>query len=381
LCSSLCFHSPYRNPKKLSIVTFAVMQTPTRWEAITMAYTELSPASSWPSTTTGPPSTSSLDCEGSKTAAYIENVFFHLSPEATLGGTISSPIALSSNHISSQAKTFVPDVTATASPTALPRTRVSSRVKAFAAGGDDIAFFPHSWRHQETMGAGVATYNEQEQEAVYLQVASIATAKNTAYDERLQEEVYLMGGGPSRTPSPVRFHWASTPMPSSNAIMQNHGFSLNVAPLTNGGQQPQPQQWQEQQQQDQQDRQMPVKRTFIHYEDLPKPSTDGMAGTMKSRSASAPSILVSRWFQLSEKAVAHQRGQCRPCAYFFYKEDGCRQAAACKFCHICPHGEIRRRKREKREQRKLHKAKAVGTMDIGGENMDLLPASVSARSC
>jgi hypothetical protein len=44
---------------------------------------------------------------------------------------------------------------------------------------------------------------------------------------------------------------------------------------------------------------------------------------------------------------AHILGQCAPCAYFWYKADGCRQGAPCKFCHLCDKGEIKRRKRER----------------------------------
>jgi hypothetical protein len=43
---------------------------------------------------------------------------------------------------------------------------------------------------------------------------------------------------------------------------------------------------------------------------------------------------------------SHALGRCTPCAYFWYKKDGCRIAENCKFCHICKKGEIKKRKRE-----------------------------------
>eukprot|EP00927_Polykrikos_kofoidii_P056665 TRINITY_DN50750_c0_g1_i1.p1 TRINITY_DN50750_c0_g1~~TRINITY_DN50750_c0_g1_i1.p1 ORF type:complete len:223 (-),score=50.35 TRINITY_DN50750_c0_g1_i1:489-1157(-) len=37
---------------------------------------------------------------------------------------------------------------------------------------------------------------------------------------------------------------------------------------------------------------------------------------------------------------------CQPCAWFF-KDAGCKNGAACLFCHACPKGEMKHRKRQK----------------------------------
>lgn len=37
---------------------------------------------------------------------------------------------------------------------------------------------------------------------------------------------------------------------------------------------------------------------------------------------------------------------CQPCAWF-YKESGCLNAAACRYCHLCPQGELKSRKKQK----------------------------------
>mmetsp|Transcript_55182 Transcript_55182/g.172429 ORF Transcript_55182/g.172429 Transcript_55182/m.172429 type:complete len:554 (-) Transcript_55182:145-1806(-) len=37
---------------------------------------------------------------------------------------------------------------------------------------------------------------------------------------------------------------------------------------------------------------------------------------------------------------------CQPCAWF-YKESGCLNAAPCKYCHLCPQGELKNRKKKK----------------------------------
>jgi len=152
------------------------------------------------------------------------------------------------------------------------------------------------------------------------------------------------------------------------------------------------QQKQQQRQQQQQHRQeglqkgqqqeaglLTVKRTFIHYQDLRESASDRNVSAARRRSASAPGILVTRWLQQSGQASAHQHGKCKPCAYFFYKKDGCRQAADCEFCHICPHGELKRRKKEKREQKRLFKTKARETLVVD-ENVDPSPAQTLVRS-
>lgn len=50
----------------------------------------------------------------------------------------------------------------------------------------------------------------------------------------------------------------------------------------------------------------------------------------------------------------HRSRQCTPCNYFWYKADGCRNASKCEFCHLCPKGEIKKRKKDKlRQMRKV----------------------------
>eukprot|EP00930_Biecheleria_cincta_P104500 TRINITY_DN9684_c0_g1_i1.p1 TRINITY_DN9684_c0_g1~~TRINITY_DN9684_c0_g1_i1.p1 ORF type:complete len:181 (-),score=34.08 TRINITY_DN9684_c0_g1_i1:349-891(-) len=50
---------------------------------------------------------------------------------------------------------------------------------------------------------------------------------------------------------------------------------------------------------------------------------------------------------MDDKPDLHKKGECKPCAYFHKKEDGCRQGDDCPFCHLCPPGEIIVRKKEK----------------------------------
>jgi len=102
---------------------------------------------------------------------------------------------------------------------------------------------------------------------------------------------------------------------------------------------------------------VPVKRTFIHY-DVPNFSVTKsmLEDGGPQRWSSAPGVLLDGDFKLKEPAPpvsvltmeeAHTRGVCRPCAYFLYKVDGCRGGNECEFCHLCPQGEHTKRKKEK----------------------------------
>lgn len=67
---------------------------------------------------------------------------------------------------------------------------------------------------------------------------------------------------------------------------------------------------------------------------------------------------------VSSGAQAHALGQCTPCAYFWYKKDGCRKGDECQFCHLCQKGEIKRRKKQRVQQ-----LKAVGAFIPGFSKM------------
>mmetsp|Transcript_21082 Transcript_21082/g.58423 ORF Transcript_21082/g.58423 Transcript_21082/m.58423 type:complete len:605 (-) Transcript_21082:177-1991(-) len=69
--------------------------------------------------------------------------------------------------------------------------------------------------------------------------------------------------------------------------------------------------------------------------------TDG-PGTGKPQDSALP----SRGSQVH--GALDQDGQplCQPCAWF-YKETGCLNAVPCKYCHLCPQGELKNRKKKK----------------------------------
>jgi hypothetical protein len=48
-------------------------------------------------------------------------------------------------------------------------------------------------------------------------------------------------------------------------------------------------------------------------------------------------------------SAGHLTGSCKPCAFAY---EGCANAEQCTFCHLCPPGELKRRKREKLANRR-----------------------------
>jgi len=53
--------------------------------------------------------------------------------------------------------------------------------------------------------------------------------------------------------------------------------------------------------------------------------------------------------------LTHARGECRPCAYFWRKADGCRKGSDCPFCHICDQDAVKRKKKELKKEFKMTK--------------------------
>jgi len=54
-------------------------------------------------------------------------------------------------------------------------------------------------------------------------------------------------------------------------------------------------------------------------------------------------------------SAEHTSGTCKPCAWIWKDESGCSNGANCKFCHMCPPGEVKRRKKDKIAMRKIDK--------------------------
>mmetsp|Transcript_24930 Transcript_24930/g.54202 ORF Transcript_24930/g.54202 Transcript_24930/m.54202 type:complete len:253 (-) Transcript_24930:235-993(-) len=115
-----------------------------------------------------------------------------------------------------------------------------------------------------------------------------------------------------------------------------------------------------------------VKNTFIHVE-LPHTSSRSVIGsvTLPQKWVTAPAIVQERTFRTMQAALeqAHNEGRCKPCAYYYYKADGCRMGSQCQFCHLCTRGEIRRRKKERTRllRQGLLPGTAAGAASSSGE--------------
>jgi len=57
--------------------------------------------------------------------------------------------------------------------------------------------------------------------------------------------------------------------------------------------------------------------------------------------------------------VLHERGECKPCAYFHHKQDGCRQGEDCPCCHLCGPEAFKERKKLKLQRMKAEKQLAA----------------------
>jgi hypothetical protein len=55
----------------------------------------------------------------------------------------------------------------------------------------------------------------------------------------------------------------------------------------------------------------------------------------------------------SEGSAQHSLGTCKPCAFLWKSDEGCQNGTSCKFCHMCPPGEVKRRKKDKLAVRKM----------------------------
>lgn len=105
-------------------------------------------------------------------------------------------------------------------------------------------------------------------------------------------------------------------------------------------------------------RKLPTRNTFInfevkasdhlrtsgrHFEGEPPEVTNGNE-VMKSAPPKMEQVpFATKW---PEHEELHFRKACSPCAYYF-KPDSCRLGAQCEFCHLCPRGEIKARKKLK----------------------------------
>lgn len=88
-------------------------------------------------------------------------------------------------------------------------------------------------------------------------------------------------------------------------------------------------------------RDMPVKNTFIHFDEQSSCDTRWWQ--------TAPAVMLQGFFhsKVSPMEEAHSKGTCRPCFYHHFKPDGCRMGNDCEFCHICSREDVQEKKKKK----------------------------------
>jgi len=70
------------------------------------------------------------------------------------------------------------------------------------------------------------------------------------------------------------------------------------------------------------------------------------------------SQVVARQAEPSAGSSGHDSGDCKPCAWH-WKPGGCIKGPSCTFCHMCPEGILKARKRLKLKELKRYKAQAA----------------------
>merc|ERR1712048_963590 len=69
---------------------------------------------------------------------------------------------------------------------------------------------------------------------------------------------------------------------------------------------------------------------------------DPMLNIIQMVTQASPGVLMddskreTREIKAALKVAAHNRGECQPCTYYWFKKDGCRKGEDCEFCHLCP---------------------------------------------
>jgi len=89
----------------------------------------------------------------------------------------------------------------------------------------------------------------------------------------------------------------------------------------------------------------------IQTEDRPRDDTEipesDSSSNAEERSAASEIEASASEALPSLGSALHASGQCRPCAWFWKKGRGCTNAASCDYCHLCPEGELKDRKKKK----------------------------------
>jgi len=85
------------------------------------------------------------------------------------------------------------------------------------------------------------------------------------------------------------------------------------------------------------------------------PPTPNILSDSEEEATRCPISLTDSLGLWSVGSAEHSLGTCKPCAFLWKDANGCQNGTNCKFCHMCPPGEVKRRKKEKLAMRKIVK--------------------------
>jgi len=144
--------------------------------------------------------------------------------------------------------------------------------------------------------------------------------------------------GPAATPAML---WPATPSPTAFVMLQADPFNLITAPDQSGFGfgilMPTPSRER-------------VKLNVLARPFMPACMEDGAASTEAETGLQSPAELPpvpeAASALPSPGSALHGSGECKPCAWL-WKPRGCANATACDYCHVCPEGELKKRKKVK----------------------------------
>merc|ERR1719281_458621 len=90
---------------------------------------------------------------------------------------------------------------------------------------------------------------------------------------------------------------------------------------------------------------------------LPTPPSGLSDDEVEDTSATLKISLTDTLGLWSVGSAAHESGTCKPCAFLWkdLSKPGCQNGTGCVFCHLCPPGEVKKRKKQKMFMRKVAK--------------------------
>lgn len=98
------------------------------------------------------------------------------------------------------------------------------------------------------------------------------------------------------------------------------------------------------------------------------PFTPSGADSFEEHGTTSPGVVPS------QGSALHASGQCKPCLWF-WKPKGCQNGQECAYCHLCPGGELKERKKAKEPNLRTGCSKNRRPSDSEGSTAE--PAAVA----